>query len=124
MDHDTQGPEMLCGAIVASDDAAEDIEMALAGSANQRQFIEDVVALVARFDHWSGPPTIDMRLCDEEEERAEIVLTWTIRQPITGSRPFDILRTVGAYVALHNECGGPVKIGIWHHVTSCRPDVR
>jgi len=53
MDHDTQGPEMLCGAIVASDDAAEDIEMALAGSANQRQFIEDVVALVARFDHWS-----------------------------------------------------------------------
>jgi len=61
MDHDTQGPEMLCGAIVASDDAAEDIEMALAGSANQRQFIEDVVALVARFDHWSGPPTICKR---------------------------------------------------------------
>jgi len=119
VDRDTQGPEMVLGAIVAADDVAEDIEMALAGSANQRQFIENVVALVARFEHWSGPPTIAMRLCDEEEERAEIALTWTIRQPITGSRPFDIMRTVGAYVALHNECGSPVKIGIWHNVASC-----
>jgi len=110
---------MVLGAIVASDDDAEDIEMALAGSADQRRFVEDVVALVARFDHWSGPPTIDMRLPDEEDERTEIALTWTIRQPITGSRPFDIMCTVGAYVALHNDCGGPVKIGIWHHVTSC-----